>query len=794
MYEHSLGVLEFDKVISIVAGYAASEPGRAAVQEMLPARDRKIVEVLLRETSEFIQILRSGEHPPLHGILDLGQVIDKLGAAGSMLTPVELLHAAETLAAGRRVRHFFLRIAGRAAGTGLATPLLCSVATAIQPLTHIEEAVLSAIDERAEIKDSASPGLRKIRKQIVRTRDDILGRMSRILQDSSFQKVIQEPVITIRDDRYVLPLKPHFRQSLNGVVHGQSGSRATLFVEPLDVLEQNNHLAELRMEEREEIERILRELTDLLAQEVDAIRATIRSLTAIDAVYARARFGMEVDAIVPELLSEKRLRLRRARHPLLVWKQKTAGGRDVAPNDIELNEEQRALILSGPNAGGKTVVLKIVGLLSLMTQTGLPVTAEEGSELPCFGSIFADIGDEQSLEQDLSTFSSHVGHIAEILERSDADSLVLLDELGSGTDPGEGAALGAAVLESLVERGCMTLATTHHNTLKLFGAQTTGAVNAAMEFDPQTLKPTYRLIPGLPGRSYGLDMASRIGVPDDVIKKARARIGEDDVRLENLLKQVEADAHQLASDREVLEQELATARKMRNESEAALRAVQDEAWSIKAKAKTEAKEVVASLRQKLRELSRVAVPQQTEIKKSAAEIESLVRKLEPGVPDQEPGVSEPVPDLQPGDRVRIPRWNKSALVLDSQRGWLELDVDGKKLKLSAREAMPIEPLRQQQNRYAASGWSAHLVEREGSSDRLNLIGLRVNEGLAELERFIDGAGINGLSVVTIIHGVGTGALKTAVMEHLKSHPLIAGLRPGEPAEGGAGVTVAELKK
>jgi DNA mismatch repair protein MutS2 len=794
MYEHSLGVLEFDKVISIVAGYAASEPGRVAVQKMHPVRDRKVVEVLLRETSEFTQILRSGDHPPLHGILDLGQVIEKLDVAGSMLTPVELLHAAETLAAGRRVRHFFMRIAGRAAGSGLAAPLLCSVATAIQPLTHIGEAVFSAIDERGEIKDSASPGLRKIRKQIVRMRDDILGRMSRILQDSSFQKVIQEPVITIRDDRYVLPLKPNFRQSLNGVVHGQSGSRATLFVEPLDVLEQNNHLAELHMEEREEIERILRALTSLLAQEVDAIRATIRSLTAIDAVYARARFGMEVDGIVPELSSEKRLRLRRARHPLLVWKQKTVGGRDIASNDIELNKEQRALILSGPNAGGKTVVLKIVGLLSLMTQTGLPVTAEEGSELPCFGSVFADIGDEQSLEQDLSTFSSHVGHIAEILEQSDEDSLVLLDELGSGTDPGEGAALGAAVLESLVERGCMTLATTHHNTLKLFGAQTTGAVNAAMEFDPQTLKPTYRLIPGRPGRSYGLDVASRIGVSDVVIRKARARIGEDDTRLENLLKQVEADAHQLASDREALKQELAAARKMRNESEATLRAVQDEAWNIKATAKTEAKEVVASLRQKLRELSRLAAPQQTEIKKSSAEIESLVRKLEPGVLEHEPGVSEPVPDLQPGDRVRIPRWNKSALVLDSQRGWLELDVDGKKLKLSAREAMPIEPIRTQQNMYSAAGWSAHLVEREGSSDRLNLVGFRVNEGLAELERFIDGAGINGLSVLTIIHGVGTGALKTAVMECLKNHPLIAGLRPGEPAEGGAGVTVAELKK
>ncbi len=277
----------------------------------------------------------------------------------------------------------------------------------------------AAIDEQAEVRDSASPDLRRIRRQIVRTRDDILGRMSGMLQDNDFQKVIQEPVITIRDDRYVLPLKPNFRQNLKGVVHGQSGSRATLFVEPLEVLEQNNRLAELRMEEREEVERILRELTALLAREVDAVSATTRALAAIDAVHARARFGLDLGGTVPVLSPEKRVRLLKARHPLLVWKQKMTGGRDVAPNDIELGKDERALVVSGPNAGGKTVILKTVGLLSLMAQAGLPVTAAEGSELPCFGSVFADIGDEQSIEQDLSTFSSHVGHIAEILRQAD---------------------------------------------------------------------------------------------------------------------------------------------------------------------------------------------------------------------------------------------------------------------------------------------------------------------------------------------------------------------------------------
>ncbi len=793
MYEHSLRVLEFDKIISIVAGYAVSEAGRAAVGNMRPAIDPRDVDVLLRETRELTQILESGEHPPLGGIFDTGHVLKKLSVAGSILTPAELRNTVSTLAAGRRIKSFFTRIQSRTKEARFTAPLICSIAEAIQTFSSIEDAVSAAVDEQAEIRDSASPGLRRIRKQIARTRADILDCLSGMLQNSTFQKVIQEPVITIRDDRYVLPLKPTYRQSMNGVVHGQSGSRATLFVEPLDVLEQNNRLAELRMEEREEIERILRELTELLAQEIDAIGKTITALTAIDVVYARARFGMEAGGKIPEISPERRLTLREARHPLLVWKQKTAGGREAVANDVELNHDQRALILSGPNAGGKTVVLKLVGLLALMAQTGLPVTAAEGSEVPCFGSVFADIGDEQSIEDELSTFSSHAGQLAQIFEQADADSLVLLDELGSGTDPGEGAALGAAVLDGLVRRGCMTLVTTHHNMLKLFGAQTNGAVNAAMEFDPETLKPTYRLTPGRPGRSYGLDVAARIGVPEEVIRNARARISEDDTRLETLLRQMENDARKLAEDREALNDELAFIRKTRDESVAALREAKLQALDIQAKAKAESREVVASLHQKLRELSRLTTPQREVIKKAAAEVEQLNKKLDYDDVEQEHN-TELFSHLHSGDRVRIPRWNKSAMVLGSDRGWLELDLDGKTIKLSAREVIPIEPLQHQQTAPAAPGWNAEFVEREDSSNRLNIIGLRVTEGLAELERFIDRAGINGISIVTVIHGVGTGALKAAVMDYLRDHPLIAALRPGEQAEGGAGVTIAELKK
>lgn len=792
MDDHALRVLEFDKVVKIAAGFAASQPGRDLVAELLPAADAALTETRLSETREFLAILQSGEVPPLEGIPDARETVEKLGVIGSALSPSELLNSAIMLGAGRRIRHFFRQFEEKGAEIRISAPLLCAHAAKIRPLKRIEDEIFSAIDENAEVRDSASPALRGIRKNILRKRDDILGRMTGILQDSVFQKVIQEPVITIRDDRYVLPLKPNFKQSLKGIVHGQSGSRATLFVEPLDILEQNNRLAELRMEEREEVERILRNLTLLLSQEADAIQDMVGALAVIDSVYARARYGIEYHATVPVLSSDRRMRLRNARHPLLIWKQKSAGKGPVAPNDIEFGPDERVLILSGPNAGGKTAILKTLGILCLMAQAGLPVTADEDSVLPCFKSVFADIGDEQSLEQDLSTFSSHVSQIARILREAGRDSLVLLDELGSGTDPAEGAGLGAAVLESLIERGCVTLITTHHSTLKLFGSETRGARNAAMEFDPDTLKPTYRFIPGRPGRSYGLDMAARLGVPDEVIRRARSRIGEDDTRLEKLLKQVEDETRFLAAKRVQVESELSRANRERLEAEVALRAARDEARSTLSRARAEARDVLSSLRRRLRELSHAAVLGPTEVRTIASEVEALGRKLEPEQVLHRV-VSSGIHVVSVGAQVSIPKLGKSGRVIGSQGLMLEIEVDGKKIKLAAQDVQP-GAFRSEHHSGGAPGWGAELQESEGSPDRLNIIGLRVEEGLAEVERFIDRAGMAGLTVVTVIHGLGTGALKTAVTKFIKNHPLVAAFRTGEPAEGGAGVTVAELKK
>lgn len=793
MNDHALRVLEYDKVREIVARFALSEPGRTRVLSLLPSADAEMAAKRLAETRELFGILLAGEDPPLDGIRDIGPAVDRLAAPGAMLSPAELLDIASTLGAGRRLKAFFARYEKRSLGSvGPSAPLLSGAAAGIVPLKHLEDAVLQALDESGEVRDAASPALRRIRKQAGRVRTEVLDRMGRILKAAAAQTIVQEQVITVRDDRYVIPLKPNFGRSIKGIVHGQSGSRATLFVEPLDVVEQNNRLAELQMEEREEVERILRELTALLAGDAPAIAASLAVCAAVDAVRARARFGSDCGGTVAALSRDRGIRLRQARHPLLVWKQRTAG-RQVVPNDIDLSPERKVLIISGPNAGGKTVILKTVGLLCLLAQAGIPVTAAEGSEVPVLGEIFADIGDEQDLEQDLSTFSSHVSRIAGILREAQSDSLVLLDELGMGTDPAEGAALGSAVLNRLLERGCITVITTHHSGIKLFGSRTAGAVNASLEFDPATIQPTYRFAPGRPGRSYGLDMAARLGVPEEVISEARSQLAGDEAKLDRLLEQVEQDSLALRREREQAEADRRASALLRAEAEEKTRTAAEEARTVTAKAKHDAREVLASLRQRLKELSRTDAIEREAVLSERQAVEGLARQLEP-VDEEHELFRAPPCAFHAGDRVRMPKLKKAGTVLFVHKDGLEIDTGGIRLRVPAREAVRVDDPALSGGDARAPGWNADLQEREGHADRLNLLGMRVDEALAETDRFLDRAGLQGLRQVVIIHGLGTGALKAAVTGFLQGHRLIASLRPGEPAEGGAGVTIAELKR
>lgn len=788
MNSHTLRVLEYDKIKTIAAGYAVSAPGKAMALELMPATDLAEVERRLAETQEAMRLLRAGGQPRLDEIKDIRPQIAKLKAKGGVLEPGELLNIAAVLKAGRSLKVFFQQ-----KETEVLTPLLSGKARAIRPLPEMEKAIYSAINEQAEVKDSASPELRKIRKRLAALREEIVDRLSSLMRDAESRKVVQEHVITLREDRYVLPLKPNFRQQIKGVVHGHSGSGATLFVEPLEVLEQNNRLAELKAEEKEEVQRILRALTALLWPEAGGIDSMFSIISELDMILGRAGFGIDFGATVPEVSNDGGVHLKQARHPLLVSKEKkTPRGRKVQPNDISLGGPDRLLIVSGPNAGGKTVVLKTVGLLSLMAQAGLPVTASEGSRLPVFRAIYADIGDEQSLEESISTFSSHAGRIAEILAGAGRDSLVLLDELGAGTDPAEGAALGAAVLEKLLGLGSMVVATTHHSQLKVFGAETPGAVNASMEFDAETLRPTYRMIAGRPGRSYGLQMAGRMGVPADVVAKAAERLGSDGSRLDSLLERMEQDSRELAHELEQAREELAKARLERQEAERLLIAARKEAGEITARAKAEARDVLRTLRRRLNELSAVK-PDVSSVAEVRREIEGLSAKLSQYA-DERP-LQEETRSFGIGDRVRIPRLNLTGIVTGVHRDSIDVEIAGKAVRIHAAEALAAgQAASAPADIGRTGGWSAEISGEEGLPDRLNIIGLRVDEALFELDRFIDRASLEGFSSVCIIHGLGTGALKQAVARFLKDHPLVRTFRLGAPQEGGAGVTVAELKK
>ncbi len=792
MNEQAQRVLEYDKIKDIIAGFALSAPGAQAARAMQPAAGEDAVHALLEETAEYLALIGRGDVPPLDGIKDLGPLLEKLSAAGGMLAPAELLDVASTLGTGRRVQSFFQRSSGDPA-SGRTAPRLGSRAAALQPRKQIEDAVFAAIDDSGEVKDSASPALRKIRKQLARVREDILARLTRILQSSATQHVVQEQVITVRDGRYVLPLKQNFRQGVKGVVHGQSGSRATVFVEPLDVLDQNNRLTELRSEEQEEVEAVLRGLTALVVQDAPAVSATFHILTALDAIQARARFGVEYGGSIPSLSGPGGpLRLRAARHPLLMGRRgQTGKAAAVTPNDIALGGPDRLLIISGPNAGGKTVVLKTLGLLSLMAQSGIPVTAAEGSDLPLFSDVFADIGDEQSLERDLSTFSSHIVRVAEILRSAGTDALVLFDELGAGTDPAEGAALGAAVLDSLLARRCMTVVTTHHSALKLFGAQTGGAVNAAMEFDPATLKPTYRMIAGRPGRSYGLDMAARFGIPGEVVEGARSRLTKDALRLEDLLEDLEREARDLADSKESAEQAREAAKRDRDAAGQERATAQKASAEILARARDEARTILSSLRQKLRDLSRSAAMEPAKIQQVRGDVEHLARQLQSAEPERSDAAGLQV---QPGEQVAIPKFKAFGTVLARFRGSVEVDVAGKTFRLSAQDVLPAAAPKAGAGSGRTPGWSVDLPDDEAAPDRVNIIGFHVPEGLAEVEHLLNRAALQGLSSVVVIHGHGSGALRTAVNDLLNGHPLVAACRPGGRSEGGAGVTVAELKK
>ncbi|MBI5167788.1 MAG: endonuclease MutS2, partial [candidate division NC10 bacterium] len=609
MDAHSLKVLEFEAIKAWLASHACTPLGAERVGALNPSSNREEVEAWLDECSEFREILAKGEVAPFQGITDIRDSLVRSRIEGFVLSSHELLQIANTLEASRRLRVFFRQ-------QKASCPRLCRPFGHLKPCEELIGEIRTAVLEDGSIADEASGKLRALREEIRRLREEVYARLQSLLQDPAHQWVIAEPLITMRNERYVIPVRPNFRSSLRGLVQDQSGSGQTVFLEPAAVVELNNRLRQLRSTEEEEIRRILMRLTKAAGRRAEEIGETVEALGEIDFIHARALLAEELKCSRPKLNEDQRLILIQARHPLLVKRSAVSGQRSanrqetgdrrpetgdlpVVPIDVRLGEAFQILVITGPNTGGKTVALKTMGLLTLMALAGLHIPASADSEIPLYTGVFADIGDEQSIEQSLSTFSSHLTQIVRILGQADSRSLVLLDELGAGTDPAEGAALGIAILEELLRLGTSTVATTHLEAIKAFAYTKPHVENAFVEFDLDSLRPLYKLSIGLPGKSYALEVASYLGISPGIIEQARRHLGERGLHLRALIERLERDQREAEAKRVFWEREAAEAAVLKARHEELLQALEDEAKGRRRQALHEALTIVAQARKEV---------------------------------------------------------------------------------------------------------------------------------------------------------------------------------------------------
>jgi DNA mismatch repair protein MutS2 len=801
MDDKTLTTLEYFKILDRLASYCAFAASEEKARLLRPSDDLFEARRRQAETSEAVRLLTTHPDLTIGGARDVRDQVD-LALHGGTLAPNELLDVKSTLVAARTLARTFERLE-------FQFPTLFDLISQLPPPAGLIDAITHAISDHGDILDSASPRLGEIRRELHVVHDRLLSRLQRMVSDPKNTPYLQEALITQRDGRYVLPLRAEFKGRIRSIVHDQSSSGATLFVEPIAVVEMNNQYRELQLEERDEERRILVELSHQVGQRGAEINRVIEIVAELDLVLARAHYSDDLHANEPKLVDLKTagqnpvIRLFQARHPLL-------DPNTVVPIDFELDPQVYALVITGPNTGGKTVALKTVGLLALMSQAGLHLPVQSGSELSVFPAIFADIGDEQSIEQSLSTFSGHITNIIRILEQADQRSLVILDELGAGTDPQEGSALARAILSNLVERRITTLVTTHHPELKAFAHAMPGVTNASVEFDIVTLRPTFHLTIGLPGRSNALAIAQRLGMPEQVIDSARSEINPDDLRADDLLDEIHHQRELARHARTQAEESRQEAEALRQELVKRLENIEEERLNVMEKAREESELQVDELKQELAAVRRMLV-------RARQPLESL-HEIEESVADLEHKVEMPVEALQPefgpeqrklekqrrrairqGDRVRVRSLGAQGVV--TSLGAEEAEVQVGILRLRARlsdlelpspsgAVTAVEVVSQPQPSSKEKKTRLELPESPGME--LDLRGQRADDAEQALERYLDAAFLSGLPFVRIIHGKGTGKLREVVRQALKHNPHARSFEPGGEKEGGDGVTVVKM--
>ena len=789
LYQKSLSTLELPRVLEMLSQFCVTEEGKEVAMKLVPTSDEDEVKNLLKETSDACHMVELKGSPAFRDVKNIKASLIRADRGGSLNT-IELLRIGGVLRAARAVKAY-------GEGDGIETGSLDHYFWALTPNRFLEDKIFGAIISEEEIADSASPALSDIRRHIRITSSKVRESLQKIITSPSYSKYLREPIITMRGDRYVVPVRSEFKNAIPGMVHDVSSSGGTFFVEPMQAVNANNELRELLIKEKKEIERILAELSADVAAHREQISGSYDQLVALDVIFGKSRLSYAMKAMEPAVNSQGRIRLNRARHPLI-------DKNTVVPITVYLGEEFDTLVITGPNTGGKTVTLKTLGLLTLMAECGLHIPVSDNSTISTFETVYADIGDEQSIEQSLSTFSSHMKNIVEITGQCDDRTLILFDELGAGTDPAEGAALAVAVIEFCRKLGAKVCATTHYGEMKLYAMRTEGVINASCEFDVETLRPTYRLLIGIPGKSNAFAISKRLGLSDLIIDDARSLVSENDVNFEDVLSQLEAQRQAMEQARIQAEQLKLEVEKTKKQSEEYNQEIKKERDKAVAKARKEAQMIIDDARRSVN----IAMDEIKQMKKqlkdagAVGDFNQRQAELRRGLNSAEDKLNENKPKTEvkksarparQGDTVELLKLGTRATVLQVNKD-STLQIQAGIMKLNVKQS-EVYVLPEQEGEAAVKKFvekaNRQLRSIQAPSE-LDLRGMSADEAINVLDNYIDSALMSKLPSVRIIHGKGTGVLRKAVQQHLKRHKRIKTVRLGVYGEGEDGVTIAEL--
>lgn len=792
MNEKALKTLEYTKIRERLTAQALSPMGKEKCNELVPLDDLSEIIREQRETTEAVNMALKKGRLPLGGIKDIRSHLER-AKAGGVLAIDELMAVGEFLYVCRKVKNY-----SKQENKSDIFPVLEDYFEIVKTINTVENEINRCILNEQEVSDDASSGLRAVRREIRNANGSIRDKLNSIIYSAAYKTMLQDAVITIRNDRYCVPVRAEYQSSFPGMVHDRSNTGSTVFMEPTAVIQLNNKIKELQSKEKEEIEKILAELTSIVAENADVMEANLNVIGHLDFVFAKAELSLKMNGSEPKFNNDGIIDIRKGRHPLLDEKA-------VVPIDINIGRNFNTLLITGPNTGGKTVALKTLGLFTIMGQAGLHIPAFDSSELAVFDEVFADIGDEQSIEQSLSTFSAHMTNIVRILENVTSKSLVLFDELGAGTDPTEGAALAMAIIQHLHEMNVRTAVTTHYSELKVYALSTDGIENACCEFNVDTLRPTYKLLIGIPGKSNAFAISKKLGLPDFVINSAKDFISSENVKFEDVITDLEISKKSVIYEQERAEQYRKEAERLKNEVEAQRAKINEQKEKIISDARAEARMVYQQAKEEsdriIKELNKAAREKagQNKLNEKRSELKGKVSAMDELIEKsrrKKVAAVKPIKDLKQGDDVYVLSFDRTGTALSApdSNGDVMVQCGNMKIKVPLTELTYYEAKKEpKQNNSRNISSKVRAGKSQYIASEIDCRGQNVEEGIGNIDKYLDDAYLAGLKTVTIIHGKGTGVLRAAVQKYLRTNPHVKSYRPGTFGEGEMGVTIVELK-